>query len=59
MAKLADALASGASGGNSVEVQVLFAAPREIYLFIVFVALFRESSSDSLHCNDQYRYSYA
>ena len=27
MAELVDALASGASGGNPVEVQVLFSAP--------------------------------
>ena len=28
VAELVDALASGASGGNPVEVQVLFSAPR-------------------------------
>ena len=29
MAELVDALASGASGGNPVEVQVLFSAPND------------------------------
>jgi hypothetical protein len=29
MAELVDALASGASGGNPVEVQVLFSAPSQ------------------------------
>lgn len=32
MAKLVDALVSGTSGGNSVEVQVLFAAPANMLL---------------------------
>jgi hypothetical protein len=40
MAELVDALASGASGGNPVEVQVLFSAPSQgkaecpLFLFI-------------------------
>jgi hypothetical protein len=54
VAKLVDALASGASGGNSVEVQVLSAAPR--FYCITFVASFRESSTDLLRCIDLYLY---
>ena len=40
MAELADALASGASRGNSVQVQVLLSAPKKTDYFDRIVCLF-------------------
>ena len=54
MAELADALASGASGGNPVEVQVLLPALRTLYSLSVecfFVSILkkrRQGSADAL-----------
>ena len=43
VAELVDALASGASGGNPVEVQVLFSAPLDFSLNELLQQRFRPS----------------
>ncbi len=49
MAELVDALASGASGGNSVEVQVLFWAPDTYTLFRNYLIAYIRANSDFLY----------
>ena len=42
VAELVDALASGASGGNPVEVQVLSSAPRKNQMLLQLILRFNE-----------------